>query len=172
MKPIIRRRKQRERIPTECAQPEIIKDIRKDMNMNELRAVESATKAKRKLQRKYYQSEPIEVQSIGESIHDRVNFDRRLKLFLHRQKKLELLSFLDQSTRKSCENTLCAKRETEAERLFRQVAPKWKPGSNRKLIDCTLFLSRSESPEKTTNDLKEAKPKSIVMKNRRYQTEI
>lgn len=32
--------------------------------MNELRMVESVTKAKRKLQRKYYQRQPTEVQSI------------------------------------------------------------------------------------------------------------
>jgi len=81
------RRKRRERLLTEPIPMTVIRDIRQDMNMNELRIVESVTKAKRKLQCKYYQRRPIEVQSIDESIHDKISFDRRLKLFLHRQKK-------------------------------------------------------------------------------------
>ena len=56
---LILKRERRERMLTEPTPIAVIRNMRRNMNMNELRVVESVTKAKRKLQRKYYQGRPI-----------------------------------------------------------------------------------------------------------------
>lgn len=146
----VAKRLKRIRMLTEPTPEKLLRDLRRNTNDNELRIVESVTSAKNKLQKKYYSKKKLEVTSIDESIEeDPVDFDRRLKLFLHRRNKLGLLSFLDKNTpaRKKTDHGSTIVESKEFDLLRKMVDPRWKLHSHKK-IDCTVMKTQNTSPLK------------------------
>jgi hypothetical protein len=144
----VAKRLKRLRVLTEPTPEKLLRDLRRHTNHNELRIVESVTSAKNKLQRKYYSKKKLEVQSIDESIDDPVDFDRRLKLFLHRRNKLGLLSFLDSNppSKKKPDHGMIVESK-EFDQLRRIIDPRWKQSSHKR-IDCTVIRTQNTSPLK------------------------
>lgn len=90
--------KHRERLMSDPIPSTVFDSLRKQINMQDLRVVQSVTAAKKTLQKKYYSRKKEQVVSLDESIQDEASFDRKLKLFLFRRKKMDLVSYLEKES--------------------------------------------------------------------------
>lgn len=135
------KKQQRERLLSDPTPPSVILNLRDQMQMSDLRIVSSVTAAKKTLQKKYYSRKKQEVISLDESIHDEASFDRKLKLFLRRRKKLELVSYLEHKSVPRIRNEGAARRKEKDDRYFEKAIPTISKDSvKRNLVESTTFL--------------------------------